>query len=58
MLQASKLAPPVGLEPTTCRLTVGRSTIELQGNIFNFQFTISDFQKSESQGILYQSRAI
>ena len=25
------MAPPVGLEPTTCRLTVGRSTIELQG---------------------------
>lgn len=26
------LAPPVGFEPTTCRLTVGRSTVELQGN--------------------------
>ena len=27
-----KLAPSVGLEPTTFRLTAGRSTIELRGN--------------------------
>lgn len=31
--QASHLAPRVGFEPTTCRLTVGRSTIELPGNV-------------------------
>lgn len=28
-----KLAPPVGIEPTTCALTVRRSTTELQGNL-------------------------
>ncbi|GEM_PF-3907935 len=28
-----KLAPPVGFEPTTNRLTAGYSTIELQGNL-------------------------
>lgn len=26
------MAPRVGFEPTTCRLTVGRSTAELSGN--------------------------
>ena len=29
---AIKMAPPVGLEPTTLRLTAECSTIELQGN--------------------------
>ena len=31
---ASRVAPRVGLEPTTLRLTVGCSTIELPGNLF------------------------
>ena len=31
-LAKKALAPRVGLEPTTCRLTAGRSTIELSGN--------------------------
>ncbi len=34
------MAPRVGLEPTTYRLTAGRSTIELSGNKSLYDYTI------------------
>ena len=36
-----KLAPRVGLEPTTYRLTAGRSTIELSGKNLFFKTSLS-----------------
>ena len=33
-----KLAPPVGIEPTTNRLTVDCSTAELQGNVSQYPY--------------------
>ena len=40
------MAPPVRLELTTYRLTAGCSTTELQGNVIQLAFHISDFALS------------
>ena len=40
------LAPPVGFEPTTFSLTASRSTVELQGNTYEYIKKYSFFQGS------------
>lgn len=43
----NELAPPVGFEPTTNRLTAGYSTIELQGNLLFFVRLLQISNQSE-----------